>query len=289
MFTPSTSPSRKDILLTLYVTVSDLLKQAPQRIQAGPGGRPSILEDAEIVTMILYCVGIAGTKTMKAIYNFVNNSHQREFPDIPTYEGFVGHLHRVLPGLVWVLGRVMEPTDRRLMTEKIRLLDATETPVCKNIRANAHKVAQGMAAWGKNSQGYFFGFNLHLAVNATGQLRAAIVTPGNVKDITQAERLLQGFQGLGIADGGYLGQKLWQRLWQRGIWLLTGVRKNMRKLMARWQYELFKIRQRVEGTIDYLKEHLNLVTSFPRSPRGYLLHYIMVLLTYQFHMVYGVI
>lgn len=281
-----TPVAKGDVLLTLYSTVDELVAQAPRPSHAGPGGRPTILTDTELLTLLLYALGVAGTKTLKAAYNLTANSHGRDFPHLPTYEGFVAHCHRSLPTLWWVLQRLMEP---RSTTERVRLLDATKIPACKDVRVKGHQVLKGLAAWGKTSQGWFFGLKLHLAVNDRGELRVAILTPGNVSDRTELEPLLKDFAGLGLGDAGYLvNQRIHRSLWDRKIWLLTGVRKNMRKLMTKWQHQLLKLRQRVEGVFDYLKEHLHLVSSFPRSVPGALLHILLVLLTYQIHMVQGV-
>jgi hypothetical protein len=51
--------------------------------------------------------------------------------------------------------------------------------------------------------------------------------------------------------------------------------------MEAWQLPLLHKRVKVARTFDYLKEHLLLETSFPRSVQGYALHYIRVLLAYQ--------
>src|SRR3990167_2040219 len=51
--------------------------------------------------------------------------------------------------------------------------------------------------------------------------------------------------------------------------------------MENWQQDLLSQRSAIESAFDYLKEHLHLVTSFPRSVYGYLAHYAMVLLGYQ--------
>jgi hypothetical protein len=51
--------------------------------------------------------------------------------------------------------------------------------------------------------------------------------------------------------------------------------------MAEWQEKLLNLRAKVECTFDALKEHLPLVSSFPRSVNGYLLHYVRILLGYQ--------
>jgi hypothetical protein len=57
--------------------------------------------------------------------------------------------------------------------------------------------------------------------------------------------------------------------------------KQKRKLMADWQQSLLGLRPKIETVFDYLKEHLHLVSSFPRSVGGYLFHYVRILLGYQ--------
>ena len=57
--------------------------------------------------------------------------------------------------------------------------------------------------------------------------------------------------------------------------------KQTKKVMASWQYLLLRARPKIECTFEYLKEHLNLVSSFPRSVMGYFVHYVRILLSYQ--------
>jgi hypothetical protein len=54
-----------------------------------------------------------------------------------------------------------------------------------------------------------------------------------------------------------------------------------KKVLTGWQLLMLQARPKIECTFDYLKEHLLLVTSFPRSVDGYAVHYIRVLLSYQ--------
>lgn len=278
-----------DPLLTLYVTIDDLLEQAPLKKLSGPG-RPTQLTPAELITGVVYAVGMVGIQDWQRCWNFLKHSHQREFPDLPEYPAFIAHLHRVFPLLLWVLQRLMIPTDQSAGQETIRLLDATKLPVCTNIRIGTHRVAKGLAQRGKTSQGWFYGFKLHLAVTPRGQLRSVWFTPGNVHDRQALDRLTLGFQGMAVGDAGYLvKESIHQRLHGQGVWLLTGVRRNMGRLITHWQHQLLKVRQRVEDVFGVLKERLNLVTSVPRSVMGYFLHYVVVLLAYQVHQVYGII
>ena len=48
-----------------------------------------------------------------------------------------------------------------------------------------------------------------------------------------------------------------------------------------WQDALLSFRSKIESVFDYLKNHLHLVISFPRSVNGYLLQYVLVLIGYQ--------
>ena len=60
-------------------------------------------------------------------------------------------------------------------------MDATKLAVCHNRRISRHKVFKGVAARGKTSVDWFYGFKLHLVFNDQGErlnmkLRRAILT-----------------------------------------------------------------------------------------------------------------
>jgi hypothetical protein len=57
--------------------------------------------------------------------------------------------------------------------------------------------------------------------------------------------------------------------------------KQTKKILEGWQLFLLLKRTKVECTFDYLKEHMLLETSSPRSVEGYALRYTRTLLAYQ--------
>ena len=61
-------------------------------------------------------------------------------------------------------------------------IDATKLPVCHNLRGSRHKVFKGLAAKGKTSTGWFFGFKLHLLTNHIGEIVSFNISPGNKND-----------------------------------------------------------------------------------------------------------
>jgi hypothetical protein len=69
-------------------------------------------------------------------------------------------------------------------------------------------VFDGLAARGKTSVDWFYGFKLHLVVNEIGEILKGQLTPGNVDDRRPVRELLQELFGKVFADRGYVSQPL---------------------------------------------------------------------------------
>ncbi|GHV53011.1 hypothetical protein FACS1894181_16570 [Bacteroidia bacterium] len=52
----------------------------------------------------------------------------------------------------------------------ISFIDSTPVRVCRIKREHSHKVFKGMAAKGKSTAGWFFGFKLHLVIKDKGEI-----------------------------------------------------------------------------------------------------------------------
>ena len=61
-------------------------------------------------------------------------------------------------------------------------MDSTKLAVCNNRRIHSHQVFKKLAARGKTSTGWFYGFKLHLVFNEQGELLNMALTPGNTDD-----------------------------------------------------------------------------------------------------------
>ena len=89
---------------------------------------------------------------------------------------------------------------------------------------------KNLAARGKTSVDWFFGFKLHLVVNDKGELLSCQVTPGNVDDRKPVPDLLQDLFGQVFAHRGYISQKLFQELMESlGVQLVTKLKRNMKQ------------------------------------------------------------
>jgi Transposase DDE domain len=240
------------------------------------GGRPPILRDSDVVTILLWDTIILHHKTLKDLHAFACMYLRTEFPRLPKYNGFLAHCHRVLPHL-WTL------LEELCVERSIRLVDSTIIDVCKVHRANRYRVAKGIASFGFNHQGTHFGFKLHLSVGLDGALCTFHLTPADVFDGQMLPELIDGRTKVAVGDMHYGGIVMREYVQERfgTIVIATPHTKQRKKLMASWQRFLLRWRTKIEAVNDRLKEHLHLVSSFPRSLSGYLLHYARILLGYQ--------
>src|SRR4051812_32356256 len=75
----------------------------------------------------------------------------------------------------------------------------------------------------------------------------------------------------GPAD--YIGQNLFRTLWQRGLHLITGIRRNMRNyLMPLADKIMLRKRFVIETVLDTLKSEMGLEHSRHRSPVNAMVH-----------------
>ncbi len=264
---------QKQHIVDLFVWVDDAL---PKQVPNSNGGRPPALSPSELLTILIWDGLNEPHKTLKATYTWIARDYADCFR-LPTYKNFVMHVHRNLPAMVWLLQTLLR------YDAKLRFADSTMLQVCKNIRADRHKVAAGIAAWGKNWQGWHYGFKLHASIDHNNNLTGICFTPADVYDAQRMEQLVKGSTRVLVGDSHYGANPMRKRLWKRyGIIVIAPPHYKQRtKVMAGWQHVLLMMRPKIEATFDYLKEHMHLVSSFPRSVKGYFVHYLRVLLGYQ--------
>lgn len=164
----------------------------------------------------------------------------------------------------------------------ISFLDSTSLKVCHNRHIRQHKVFKNLAARGKTSVDWFFGFKLHIIVNDQGELLNFTLTPGNTDDRTPVPKLLQRLVGKVFADKGYVCQKLAQQLLQTtGVQLITKLRRHMKqRLMVLSDRLMLRKRAIVETVIDQLKNISQVEHSRHRSPVNCLVNVVCGLIAY---------
>ena len=243
-------------------------------------GRPVKMTDIEIVTFLVWNVCVLKQKTIKDIHRSLLVYHTEDFKNIPKYSAFVDACHKAIPLFENILNILLKDNA------PIRIVDSTMIPVCKLVRADRHKVAKSVANYGKNHQGWHYGFKLHASVDLSGRLAQIYFTGANVYDAQALPYILNSQTKLAVGDGTYNASVMRKAIWKNyGCHVVAPPHpKQNKKVLTDWQQKLLFLRPKIETVFDYLKEHLHLVTSFPRSVKGYLFHYLKTLVGYMFLM-----
>jgi hypothetical protein len=239
-------------------------------------GPASGLCDSEIMT-ILVLYHSSRFKNFKTFYNGIVLGMLRPyFRKAPCYERFLTLTKSVWALLAFFLAsRMGDKTD-------IYDIDSTPLAVCHNRRIGRHKVFAGLAARGKTSTGWFFGFKLHLVFNHRREIVALKLTPGNVSDATSVPELTKDLVGKLFGDKGYIGQKMAQELLRRGLALMTRVRRNMKSLpMSFFDKALLNGRNIAETIIGHIKEFSSLRLPKHRSVFNAFTHITAAIIAYQ--------
>ena len=150
----------------------------------------------------------------------------------------------------------------------ISFVDSTKIAVCGNKRISRNKVFENIAEIGKSTMGWFFGFKLHLTINDQGEILSFCVTPGNVddRDAEVISHLTKELFGKLFGDKGYISQKLFDKLWENNIRLVTGIKRNMKnRLMNMCDKIMWRKRSIIETVNDFLKNICQIVANIPEN------------------------
>lgn len=239
--------------------------------------RRSRMHLGEVMT-ILVLFHRSGYRTFKHFYLRHVCCHLRgEFPHLVSYNRFVERVPRALVALACYL------RTRMAVCTGISFIDSTPLRVCHNARIRSHRVMEGLAARGKTSTGWFYGFKLHLVISDRGELLGLCFTPGNADDREPVDALTADLFGRLVGDKGYVSQALFGRLFARGLRLLTRIKSNMRnRLMPLLDKLLLRKRAVIETVIDQLKNVCQIEHSRHRSPTNYFADVVAGLVAYTY-------
>lgn len=198
------------------------------------------------------------------------------FPGVPSYQRFIDWMPSSLMPLCVYLKQCFGTCSG------ISFIDATSLKVCHNRRISSHRVFEHLAARGKTSVDWFFGFKLHVVVNEHGELLNFTLTPGNTDDRKPVTELLKECFGKVFADRGYVSKKLaGQLLEDFGITFFAKPKRNMKNQLMRLTDKLMsRKRSIIETIIDQFKNISQIEHSRHRSPINFLVNVVCGLIAY---------
>jgi len=232
---------------------------------------------SEIMTIVVM-FHLSHYRTFKDFYlNCLKEQYAKEFPTLVSYNRFIELMPQAFMPLVVLLNCL-----KGAETDKY-YVDSTKLPVCHNLRIFRHQVFKDIAARGKTSTGWFFGLKLHLIFNEQGELMQFCLTPGNVDDRAPVAALTKNLKGWLFGGRGYISKKLFTKLMQQGLELITKVKKNMQtKVIEPLKEQFLNKRGMIETIIDQLKNSLHIDHTRHRSVMNAQVNVLSGLLAYVF-------
>lgn len=279
-----------DKITEIFCTVDDFCKEITQILDDNSiesdtsvkkRKRKCKLSDSEVISIMVF-FHLKGYRCLKHFYiHYVQRHMQSEFPETVSYNRFVELQSKsVLPMVVFLqtccLGKC----------SGISFLDSTVLKVCHYKREKQNKVFKGMAAKGRGTMGWFFGFKLHIIINERGEIIDFLITQGNIDDRQPLKDKAFHDKVFGkiFADRGYIGKDLFEKLFVDGIHLVTKIKKNMKNaLMHIYDKILLRKRAVIESVNDILKNQCQIEHTRHRSFDNFITNLISGLIAYAFY------
>lgn len=269
-------------LTELYVEIDDFCRKITINLNnhlLGNGRTIKIdtpgLSLSEVLTILVY-YHFSKFDCLKFYYLIkMRSGYKKEFPNLPSYNRFVERIKEVswLAALYLQYKQVSFPGNG--------FIDSTPLEVCSKKRTNSHKVFKFVAVLGKSSKGWFYGFKLHVVCDFMGNIVKCSITNGAINDLKAGKLLMKGLTGKIFADKGYIGKKEFLELLNKGLILITGIKKNMKnRLLEIWDKILLRKRSLIESIFNVMKNTLHLEHSRHRSIINAGVYYITTLIAY---------
>lgn len=231
---------------------------------------------SEVMTIVVL-FHQSGYRNLKQFYlEFVCRYLKTEFPQLVSYTRFIEFERDALVPLSAYL------QTRGGRCTGISFIDSTKLAVCENLRIPQHRQFTGIAARGKTSLGWFYGFKLHITVSDCGELLSWQVTPGNIDDRRPVPKLARHLFGKLFGDLGYLSEPLKIVLKAQNLELITKVKRNMKnKLLNLSDKLLLRKRAIIESVFDQLKNISQIEHTRHRSFWNFLVNLAAGLIAYS--------
>jgi Transposase DDE domain len=254
------------ILKTIEQKINPILSLLNLKKFASKTGRKLSIE-----IPLLICIGIfwkqQEIKTKKSVFEIL------KLNSVCTYKTVVVNLNKYASLLPLVLKFCIQRNLQ--LAETLKHIDSTDIPVCLIKNSKHHSIMKDYGAYGHNSKGFYYGVKLHIVADVTRLPLNFIFTKANVADVKAAADVIADIPGIFVGDAGYISKVLEQQVQIDHIrYIITKGKKGMKKLATEFDTWAYSTRMNIENIFNQLKERYGLVTSLPKSVKGYFANYL---------------
>jgi len=264
----------------IYCIIDNLTSLIDKESKKTKIGRRKKLSRSELLTIAIIKQTV-GIETNKQLYFLIKKYMKSEFSNLPSYQQFCAGLESNF----WHLGIInsaISEFNKQKMNDFF-VVDSTAMPLCSLAYRGRSSIGKGIASSGKNMNGWYYGFKLHVIINQNMDIVSFKFTTASIADIVALdEKMVRGITGKLVGDKGYLGIEKKKELRMKNIDLITRARKNMRKLPVEPKtVKVLSRRQIVESTFGMLKDRFCLISKKARSLKSFFAQAMSALLAYN--------
>ena len=259
------------------ISVYCLVCQHYQEIVAGRSlrkrGFAPALSDEEVITLEV-CGEYLGFDQDEAIFDYFVAHYQAWFPQLTERTRFVrqaANLWQVLKVFCIGVGNegfsAKKPSNKAMIQQRltivsgqanhaVQIIDTMPLPVCVYTRSRRDRCFKSDADYGYCAAKdlHYYGFKMGLRISRAGMIIHYPLLPARPHDIQLLDDLIEGFQGVLLADKGFIDDFRQQELAKKkAVELLTPPRKNMN---VRLPDPLRRIGKRWRKLIETVGSHL---------------------------------
>lgn len=248
--------------------------------RAGGAGRKMRMNAAEVISICVF-YHMSGYKNFKAFYTACTPMIALLPIQLVSYNRFLE-----LRSLFFPEKQLFLKFSMRTKRTGVYYIDSSAIPVCHVERNKWHKTFKGIGQLSKTCMGWFFGFKLHIVINDQAELVSYSLTEARIADVNEAniDRLTRDLQGNLYGDRGYISNRLAAALLERGLNLVTWLKKGMKpRPMRRLDRFFLNKRPIIESVFNLLKNRLELVHTRYRSKDALIGNILDCLIAYTFY------
>lgn len=263
--TPQTFHNLKHIV-TYLGTKLKLFDEAPKN------GRPLAIKKADAITFALY-----QHRSMRGTKVSVFRDYEKTLAC--SYNTFVVSVNRYALIALRILFYIMRmhQADAHL----VKLVDATDIPVCLNKNGKRHRTMRGVSGWGHSGKGFYFGLKLTLCRDVEGRLLSFTLSLPGSNDRTLFKKVARDMNGIFVGDAGYVSEELEKAMYIEGKRIaLIKPQKKMKRIATALQTAIYNTRFKIEFDFRNLKLFHGLENHFVRSLNGGFANIIFAMLSF---------
>lgn len=257
---------RDHFIITVYCLVCQHFREIVADRPLRRRGFAPALSDEEVITLEV-CGEYLGFDKDEEIFDYFVAHYAEWFPHLKERTTFVRQAAN--------LWQVKAMIQRRLTlvsgqaTDAVQMIDTLPLPVCVYTRSRRDRCFKPGADYGycAAKDMHYYGFKLGLRISRIGMIVHYPLLPARPHDSKLLDDLIEGFQGVALADKGFIdGFRQQELARKKAVELITPSRKNMKEQLPDPIYRVSKRwRKLVETVGSHLTERFHVARTRARD------------------------